>query len=77
MRSTAQAAEDAADAAKDTAQDARVQSEPRVGARPLNVTYKSGAGETVQDTSTSGGSQAAASAGATVGAHHLFLHRSF
>ncbi len=71
VRATAQAAEDAADAAEDTAQDVRAESEPRVGARPLNVTYSSGAGKTFQDTSTSGGSQAAASASATAGTHHL------
>ncbi|CAL5223976.1 g6587 [Coccomyxa viridis] len=62
LRNTAQAASDTADAAEDAAQDARSQSEPRVGARPLNVTYKSGAGATVQDTTTSGGSEATAAA---------------
>lgn len=41
--------------------------EPRVGARPVTVSYKSGAGATVQDTTTSGGSHATASASANAG----------
>ena len=42
-----------------------------MGARPLNVTFKSGAGATVQDTSTSGGSETAAAASLRAGAHAL------
>ena len=41
--------------------------EPRVGARPVTVSYKSGAGATVQDTTTSGGSSPTASASANAG----------
>ena len=35
----------------------------------MTVSYKSGAGATVQDTTTSGGSEAAASDSAEAGAH--------
>lgn len=40
-----------------------------MGARPLNVTYKTGAGATVQDTTTSGGSEATAAASISAGTH--------